>query len=129
MPPERRYPQRQSEGSLANIMVTRDLLDQAVHSLAVGAQGLRERLERSSVPLATLRREDLASEEELSLFARVELGLSQLRRDTPAGEDLIVDELPIFALEATASHIVELRDATTARMFRAASARRKQPRH
>ncbi len=96
------------------MMVTRDLLEQAVHQLAVGSGQLRERLERSSVPLAALRREDFETEEELALFARVQLGLAQLRRGADPGGD----DVPIFALEATASHIVELRDITTRRMLR-----------
>jgi hypothetical protein len=105
------------------MMVTRDLLEQAVYQLAVGSGQLRERLERSSVPLAALRREDLETEEEFALYARVQLGLSQLRRAADAGDRGAAGHVPLFALEATASHIVELRDITTRRMLRAAGAR------
>ena len=109
-------------------MVTRDLLDQAVHHLAVGSQQLRERLERSSVPLAAVRREDLETEEELALFARVQLGLAQLRREAHPRDLLERDGVPVFALEATASHIVELRDVTTRRMLRSGGPRGRRER-
>ena len=105
------------------MMVTRDLLEQAVYQLAVGASPLRERLERSSVALAALRREDLETEEELALYARVQLGFAQLRRDPTPGRYAAAEEVPTFALEATASHIVDLRDITTRRMLRAARPR------
>ena len=91
---------------LTQIMVTHDLLAHAVRCLAVSALPLQERLDRASVPLAVLSRRNFETEEELALHARVELGLIQLR---------VAHEVPIFAMEATASHIVDLKDATTRR--------------
>ena len=111
---------------LTQIMVTRDLLADAVRCLAVSALPLRERLDRSSVPLAVLSRRDFETEEELALFARVELGLTQLRVSdvaTHGDRDSALNDVPIFALEATASHIVALKDATTKRALLVARAR------
>ncbi len=105
---------------VVRIMLTRERLDQAVHCLAVSTDELGERLVRSSVPLAAVTREDFESEAELALYARVQLGLSQLR-EIAEGSDRAEEAVPVFALEATASHIVDLRDATTRRLFRAAA--------
>lgn len=104
-------------------MLTRELLDQAVRCLAVSPEPLDERLDRCSVPLAGLLRAHLETEEELALWARVQLGLAQLRAaigEAPGDERGAGERLPVFALEATASHVVDLRDATTRRMLRAA---------
>ncbi len=126
MPPKRRRSEREPGAELLKILDTRNLLDQAVYCLAVGREPLHERLGRSSVPLAAVRREDLETEEELALYARVQLGLGQLREgDAREGPGYAVaDDVPVFALEATASHIVDLRDATTRRLLRAARGRR-----
>lgn len=106
-------------------MIVRDLLDQAVTYLAIGAQPLMERLERCSVPLAAISREDLETEEELALHGRVQLGLTQVRRARAASlaADPDFEDVPVFALEATASHVVDLRDATTRRALRAVRGR------
>jgi hypothetical protein len=122
----RRRPGQGPEAELFRILDTRDLLDQAVYCLAVGHEQLRERIARSSVALAAVRREDLETEAEHALYARVQLGLSQLRNtDIDEPDDALIEEdVPVFALEATASHIVDLRDATTQRLLRAARDRR-----
>lgn len=105
-------------------MALRDVLDQAVEYLALGRQPLVDRLEKASLPLAAVSGRDLESEEERALHARVELGLRQLRRVRLAARDcslMVPPELgvPAFAFEATASHIVDLRDETSRRALRA----------
>jgi hypothetical protein len=111
---------------LKQIMVTHDLLVHAVRCLAVSDLPLRARLDRSSVPLAVVSRRDFETEEELAFYARVELGLTQLRaadRALARDRDASQQDVPIFALEATASHIVDLEKATTRRALLAARGR------
>jgi hypothetical protein len=101
------------------------LLDEAVRCLAFGPRPLHERLERARRPLDTIAREDLESEAELALYARIRLGLAQIRpqRRHPLSDGAASRTAPVFALEATASHIVDLYEVTTSRMLRAARAR------
>ena len=113
---------------LTELLVTHDLLANAVRCLAASALPLRERLDRSSVPLAIISRRDFETEEQLALYARVELGLMQLRiaaRRPADRHDASRGEVPVFALEATASHIVDLERATVRRALLVA--RRSRP--
>jgi len=98
-------------------MLAHDRLDRAVRLLAVSSMPLQERLERCRISLAALTDEDFETEQERALYARVQLGLGQLRS--------VSEDLPVFALEATASHIVDLRDATAERAMRAAYKQRR----
>ena len=102
-----------------------DLLDEAVRSLALGVDSLEARLAQARAPIARIAHHDLESEAELALYARVRLGLSQLPRGGTADDR---EQLPVFALEATASHIVDLYEVTANRMVRAARARRRERR-
>ena len=55
------------------------------------------------------------------------LGLSQLARDTERGG--VADgyqQVPVFALEATAAHIVDLYEVSANRMMRAVRTRRRR---
>lgn len=123
LPPKRSRSRRQQEARIARLLATKDLLDQAVHHLSVSSESLHQRLERSSLPLAAVRPEDLETEEELALHARIRLGMSQLRRSRETGTTPVAD-VPVFALEATASHIVDLRDVTTRRILQSTATRR-----
>ena len=110
----------EAETRWTRLMVRVELLDQAVRCLALGTESLEERLALSRGPLSRIARHDLESEAELALYARVRLGLSQLpaRKDDRGPEPV-----PVFALEATASHIVDLYEVSANRMVRAARGR------
>ncbi len=106
-----------------------DLLGQAVRCLALGGGSLEQRLADARVPIARIAQRDLESEAELALYARVRLGLSRL----PSGEQRSCSadtrqQVPVFALEATAAHIIDLYEVTANRVVRAARARRRQKR-
>jgi hypothetical protein len=98
-------------------MLADDRLDRAVRLLAVSEMPLLERLQRCRRLLAALEAEDFETEQQRALYARVQLGLSRLGGGS--------EQLPVFALEAIAAHIVDLRDATAERSTRAAH----RPRH
>ena len=120
---EPRGARRWQEGRFSRMMTTRDLLDQAVVRLATAPEQLRERLERS-VELLAARREHLETEEEHALYARVQLGLRRLRPGASGEGARTAEDVPMIALESTASHMLELRDVSTERLLQATTRRR-----
>ncbi len=105
-------------------------LDETIRRLAVSTRGLEQRLERASVPLAKLRKANLETEAETALRARIEMGVKRMHRQRKQTAGQKPGEvIPEVALEATASHIVDLYEIVAERALRLRADKRRGTRH